>query len=283
MDSMTLYRGMDVGTAKPTRGRAPAGAAPPDRRARPVGVGQRRLVAGGAAEACRDIDARGRRVLFVGGTALYLKALLYGLFDGPPARRGAAAARWKPRPKATGAHALHARLAAVDPATARAPPPQRRPPGRPRPGSLGADRPADQRLADPVAPAASPAGGESAARADAALAPGAGVVDRPAAGRSVRAHRRPRGPDDRGRPGGGSSEAEAALTTFEPGGVPGARLQGGLRPPRREGDTGRVGGADRKTRSRQFAKRQVTWFRHLPFCRPAKGQLTFAAGGLTIV
>jgi tRNA dimethylallyltransferase len=31
-----------------------------------------------------------------------------------------------------------------------------------------------------------------------------------------------------------------------------------------------------KTRSRNFAKRQITWFRHLPGCRPATSQLTQA-------
>ena len=95
MDSMTLYRGMDIGTAKPTAERAPAGAASPDRRARPVGVGQRRLVAGaGGRRAVADIEARGQRVLFVGGTPLYLKALLHGLFDGPPADAGLARHGW---------------------------------------------------------------------------------------------------------------------------------------------------------------------------------------------
>ncbi len=37
-----------------------------------------------------------------------------------------------------------------------------------------------------------------------------------------------------------------------------------------------------QTRSRQFAKRQITWFRHLPPCRPVVPELTFAAWGLTI-
>ena len=37
-----------------------------------------------------------------------------------------------------------------------------------------------------------------------------------------------------------------------------------------------------QTRSRNFAKRQVTWFRHLPGCRPVTQQLTFAAWGLTM-
>ena len=30
-----------------------------------------------------------------------------------------------------------------------------------------------------------------------------------------------------------------------------------------------------QTRSRQFAKRQLTWFRHIPECRPASAELTF--------
>jgi tRNA dimethylallyltransferase len=30
-------------------------------------------------------------------------------------------------------------------------------------------------------------------------------------------------------------------------------------------------------RSRNYAKRQLTWFRHLPECRPVTSQLTFAA------
>jgi tRNA dimethylallyltransferase len=36
-----------------------------------------------------------------------------------------------------------------------------------------------------------------------------------------------------------------------------------------------------QTRSRNFAKRQVTWFRHLPECRPNTPELTFATWGLT--
>src|SRR5262249_36579189 len=37
-----------------------------------------------------------------------------------------------------------------------------------------------------------------------------------------------------------------------------------------------------KTRSRNFAKRQCTWFRQLPECRPVTAELTFAAWGLTM-
>jgi tRNA dimethylallyltransferase len=35
-----------------------------------------------------------------------------------------------------------------------------------------------------------------------------------------------------------------------------------------------------QTRSRQFAKRQMTWFRHVPGCVPVAPELTFAAWGL---
>ena len=85
LDSMAIYRGMDIGTAKPTVA---------DRETIPhhlidildpnqtFSVSQYRDA---AMKAVREIRDRGRQVLFVGGTALYLKALLRGLFEGPPA------------------------------------------------------------------------------------------------------------------------------------------------------------------------------------------------------
>src|SRR5215831_8130411 len=85
LDSMTLYRGMDVGTAKPT---------PEERRRVPhhlldvLDPWEAASVAWWlerAAACCRDIEHRGKRALFVGGTPLYLKALQHGLFGGPPA------------------------------------------------------------------------------------------------------------------------------------------------------------------------------------------------------
>ena len=117
MDSMTLYRGMDVGTAKPT----------PDERARvphhlidvlnPWEAGNVAWWLDRAAAACADIRSRGKRPLFVGGTPFYLKALLHGLFEGPPAdpdvRR-----KWEAEAERVGKDVLHARLAAVDPKAA---------------------------------------------------------------------------------------------------------------------------------------------------------------------
>lgn len=117
MDSMALYRCMDIGTAKPTA---------EERRRVPhhlidvLQPWQSASVAWWleqAAACCRDITQRGKRPLFVGGTALYLKALFHGLFDGPPAdetiRR-----RLSDEAAARGGAALHGRLASVDPVSA---------------------------------------------------------------------------------------------------------------------------------------------------------------------
>ena len=117
MDSMTLYRGMDIGTAKATVR---------ERRGIPhhlidmldpweaASVAEYR---GWAMEAAAAIERRGRRVLFVGGTALYLKALLRGLFDGPAADLELRKAL-EEEAERLGNEALHARLAQSDPATA---------------------------------------------------------------------------------------------------------------------------------------------------------------------
>jgi tRNA dimethylallyltransferase len=117
LDSMTLYRGMDVGTAKPTmeeRGGVPHHLIDVLDPWESASVAEYR---GWAVEAVRDIESRGKRALFVGGTALYLKALLRGLFEGPgavPEVRD----RLEAEAEALGAPALHARLTALDPATA---------------------------------------------------------------------------------------------------------------------------------------------------------------------
>jgi tRNA dimethylallyltransferase len=117
LDSMTLYRGMDIGTAKPTAA---------ERRGVPhhlidvldpwehASVAEYRKWAIAAAA---GIEARGRPVLFVGGTALYLKALLRGLFEGPGADAGLRAAL-ESEAETLGDAALHDRLARLDPITA---------------------------------------------------------------------------------------------------------------------------------------------------------------------
>jgi tRNA dimethylallyltransferase len=117
LDSMTVYRGMDVGTAKPT---AAERARVPHHLIDVLDPWDSLTVAwwlARAEAACREIAARGTRPLFVGGTPFYLKALLYGLFPGPPGdeelRRSLEA-----EAASRGVDALHARLAAVDARTA---------------------------------------------------------------------------------------------------------------------------------------------------------------------
>ncbi len=117
MDSMTLYRGMDIGTAKPTE--AERGGVPPHLIdvLEPWESASVARYRDWAVEAVEAIEARGNRALFVGGTALYLKALLRGLFEGP----GAVAEtreRLEAEAESLGSAALHARLAKLDPTTA---------------------------------------------------------------------------------------------------------------------------------------------------------------------
>jgi tRNA dimethylallyltransferase len=117
MDSMALYRGMDVGTAKPDaeqRRRVPHHLIdvldPWESASVALWLSQ-------AAECVSAIEQRGHRALIVGGTPLYLKALLHGLFDGPPADP-ALRQQLAEETRQHGNAALHARLAAVDPASA---------------------------------------------------------------------------------------------------------------------------------------------------------------------
>src|SRR5580698_5117764 len=85
LDSMTVYRGMDIGTAKPS---AEERARVPHHLIDVLDPWESLTVAAWLAHAqaaCTAITARGKRPIFVGGTPFYLKALLHGLFDGPPA------------------------------------------------------------------------------------------------------------------------------------------------------------------------------------------------------
>ena len=117
VDSMAVYRGLDIGTAKP---------APADRAAVPhhlldiVSPAEPFSVArwlSATADTVEDIRSRGRAILFVGGTPLYLRALRDGLAPLPPAdldyRR-----QLQAEAEATGTDPLHARLAAFDPVAA---------------------------------------------------------------------------------------------------------------------------------------------------------------------
>jgi tRNA dimethylallyltransferase len=85
MDSMALYRHMDIGTAKPSeeqRRRVPHYSIDVIDPHEEFSLAQYIE----AAHRCvQDIAGRGKNTLFVGGTPLYLKGLLRGIFQGPAA------------------------------------------------------------------------------------------------------------------------------------------------------------------------------------------------------
>ena len=118
LDSMSVYRGMDIGTAKPSareRAAVPHHLIDVAEPTEPFSVGRYLLE---AQAVMADLDSRSKRPLFVGGTPLYLKALVSGLFDGPPADADFRA-RLAERAKAEGVAKLHEELAGVDAAAAR--------------------------------------------------------------------------------------------------------------------------------------------------------------------
>ncbi len=117
VDSALVYRGMNIGTAKPdaiTLARAPHHLL--DIR-EPTETYSAAAFCEDARRLMADITARGRVPLLVGGTMLYFRALLTGLDELP---RADAALRKKLEAEAAarGWPALHAELAAVDPQTA---------------------------------------------------------------------------------------------------------------------------------------------------------------------
>jgi tRNA dimethylallyltransferase len=87
-DSVAVYRGMELGTAKPTaeeRARVPhhlIDVTTPDR---PFTAGE---YSRQARAALREISARGKLPIVTGGTGLYLRALTEGLFAGPARQAG---------------------------------------------------------------------------------------------------------------------------------------------------------------------------------------------------
>jgi tRNA dimethylallyltransferase len=83
-DSMQVYKGMDIGTQKPTKAQRKMvkhhmiGIVPPSKSFSVADFRKRAL------KCIKDIENRGKNVLFAGGTALYIKALTDGLFPSPP-------------------------------------------------------------------------------------------------------------------------------------------------------------------------------------------------------
>jgi len=117
LDSMQIYRHMDIGTAKATqeeRARVPhhlLDMVDPDEEYHVA-----RYVAD-ATEACRQIIDRGNRPLLVGGTGLYLKGLLEGLFE-IPAIPEVVRANLRQRLGEEGRAVLFAELSQCDPESA---------------------------------------------------------------------------------------------------------------------------------------------------------------------
>jgi tRNA dimethylallyltransferase len=117
-DSGAVYRGLDIGTAKPT----------PEEQQRvrfhlidvvdPDEVFTASRFRELALEAIESIRARGKRVLIVGGTGLYLRVLLHGFSLAPPPASPEIRERLMAECKTLGTHAMHARLKQVDPVAA---------------------------------------------------------------------------------------------------------------------------------------------------------------------
>ncbi len=114
VDSMKVYRGMDVGTAKPSPERLKTVRHHMIDVVDPWETFSMARFLEQAEAAAGDIAARGKTILAVGGTGMYLKGLSEGIFDGP----GADATlrdRLKARADTEGWATLHGELAKIDP------------------------------------------------------------------------------------------------------------------------------------------------------------------------
>lgn len=113
-DSMQVYRGMDIGTAKPT---ADEKKGIPHHLLDIVNPDEEFNAARYRSEALpiiRDIHRRGKVCLVVGGTGLYIRGLLGGLFSAPPAD-SSLRERLRSEIQDVGPKILHQRLAILDP------------------------------------------------------------------------------------------------------------------------------------------------------------------------
>ena len=116
-DSMQMVRGMDIGTAKPSRQEQATAPHHLYDRVGPDGYYSAGQYMEEARPICREIAGRGRVPLVVGGTGLYLRALLLGVFEGPG--RSQEHRRYLHELAIRkGEAALHRMLARVDPSSA---------------------------------------------------------------------------------------------------------------------------------------------------------------------
>ena len=117
LDSALVYRGMDIGTAKPTDEEL---ASVPHHLIDIISPLQSYSAAEFAADClrlCGEISARGRMPLIVGGTMMYFHALVNGLNDLPQADAGVRA-QLQAQKAEQGLEGLYRRLCGVDAATA---------------------------------------------------------------------------------------------------------------------------------------------------------------------
>ena len=117
VDSMQVYAGLDVGTGKPT---AEELVCVPHHGVGHVPLGTEYSAAAFKADMDPQLDrllAAGKTPVVCGGSGLYLRALIAGLFPGPP-KDADVRAELHARAALLGVPALHAQLAEVDPVTA---------------------------------------------------------------------------------------------------------------------------------------------------------------------
>jgi tRNA dimethylallyltransferase len=117
VDSMKVYRRMDIGTAKPPRQKRQVLPYHLIDVAEPSEAFSVDRFLDLAQKAASDIQNRNKPIVAVGGTAMYIKALLYGLFEGPGTDESIRN-RLKNEAAAEGLAELHKRLTAADPIAA---------------------------------------------------------------------------------------------------------------------------------------------------------------------
>ena len=117
MDSALVYRGLDIGSAKPTKSEQEAVVHHLIDIIDPTEVYSAARFANDAKRLCTEIRARGNIPVVVGGTMLYWRAWAHGLSSLPPANPEIRA-RLDEEGKAIGWPAMHDKLAKVDPKTA---------------------------------------------------------------------------------------------------------------------------------------------------------------------
>jgi len=117
VDSALVYRGMDIGTAKPTAAEQAAVRHHLIDIRDPLNAYNAQAFVQDATALIEEIRVRGKLPLLVGGTMLYFKALFDGL-DAMPAADAEVRAELEAQAKNIGWPAMHAELARVDPITA---------------------------------------------------------------------------------------------------------------------------------------------------------------------